>query len=139
MSAVWSRAGTISPHASLGHEFWSSGVALSQAGDVRARNQINYNAGLEIIAHSRATVLLDIVGRRQLGGGMLEYRTEALGPYLADFLRVVPEAVDAVAFAPGIKWNVAANVLLSGNVLASISNRGLRAAVVPVVGLEWAF
>ena len=42
-------------------------------------------------------------------------------------------------FAPEIKWNVAGNVLLTGNVLASIANKGLRANVIPVVGFDWAF
>ena len=30
-------------------------------------------------------------------------------------------------------------MLLTGNVLASVSNNGLRANVIPVVGLDWAF
>jgi hypothetical protein len=44
-----------------------------------------------------------------------------------------------IAIAPGVKWNAAANVLITGNLLTSVVNKGLRANVVPVVGAEWAF
>ena len=139
VSAIWSRAGTVSPHASLGYEFWSAGVPLSQANAVSARNQISYTAGLEVVAHPRATVIFDLVGRRQLGGGTLAYGTEPLGPFVADYLRALPEAVDVVSFAPGVKWNVGGNVLMSAHVLASVANAGLRARIVPTVGFEVAF
>ena len=139
VSAIWSRGGTVSPHANLGYEFWSSAVPISSNSGVFAKNQINYALGLEIQAHPRATVSLDVIGRRQLHGGQIGYRTLALGPASIDVLVPLPEGLNVVSFAPGIKWNIAGNVLVTGNLLASLANQGLRANVIPAIGLDWAF
>ena len=37
------------------------------------------------------------------------------------------ESLDTVSFAPGVKWNVAGDVPVTGHVLAAIPNRGLKA------------
>ena len=132
VSAIWSLGGTVSPHANVGYEFWSNSITT-------ARNQVSYAFGLELKAHPRATAVIDVVGRRLLGGGRSAYVTFTEGTLSLDILSAVPEALDVVSFAPGVKWNVAGNVLLTANVLASITNQGLRANVVPVVGLDWAF
>jgi hypothetical protein len=143
VSGIWSRGGNPSPHAHVGYEFWSRRISLDPSGTPSVKNQISYAFGLELKAHSRATVNVDVIGRRLLGGGQLAYRPETLelGPATVtlDVLAPVPKSLDVVSLAPGIKWNVAGNVLLTGNVLASITNKGLRANVIPVVGVDWTF
>jgi hypothetical protein len=141
VSAIWSHGGTLSPHAHVGFEFWSRGIALHASGTPSVKDQINYALGLEILAHPRATVMVDVIGRRLLGGGQLAYRTETIKgtPVKVDRLTPTSKALDVVSLAPGIKWNVAGNVLLTGSVLASITNKGLRANAIPVVGVDWAF
>jgi hypothetical protein len=138
-SVIWSRGGKISPHANVGYDFWSAAAPISATGDVFAKNQVIYAFGVEFEAHPRATVTVDVVGRRQLNGGQLGYQTVAVGPGSIDLLLPLPKAVDVVSLAPGIKWSVASNVLVTGNILTSLVNRGLKANVIPVVGLEWAF
>jgi len=139
VSAIWSRGGKVSPHVDVGYEFWSSAVPISATGDVFAKNQVKYAFGVEVQAHSRMTALIDVVGRTQLHGGQVGYRTLTFGPGSFDLLLPLPNALQVISLAPGIKWNVAGNVLLAGNVLTSLVNKGLRANVIPVVGLEWAF
>ena len=137
LSAIWSRGGNVSPHANVGYEIWSHKVGLDPTRpDVYVKDQVNYGVGLEIKANPRATVLIDVVGRRELHGGKMGYVRQEEG---FDALVALNESLDVVSFAPGVKWNVGGRVLLSANVLASLANQGLRARVIPVVGFEWAF
>jgi hypothetical protein len=138
-AGIWSRGGRVSPHANVGYDFWSAPVPVSLTGDVFAKNQVTYALGMEFEAHSRATATVDVVGRRQLNGGQIGYRTVALGPGSADLLLPLPKALDVVSLATGMKWNVARDVLVTGNVLFSLANSGLKANVIPVIGLELAF
>jgi len=138
VSAIWSKGGSVSPHANVGYELWSDRIALSDT--VFVKNQINYAFGLELKAHPRATAIMDFVGRRLLHGGQTVYRTGTLGPgVVGELLQPSPKGFNVISFAPGIKWNVVGDVLLIGNVLSSLTNAGLRANVIPVVGFEWAF
>lgn len=140
VSAIWSLQGKLAPHASVGYEYWSKRVVLDGIGGVFARDQIHYAFGLEVEAHPRATVLVDIVGRRLRHGGQSEYQRTPIGPdAFIDFLGAVAKPLDVVSIVPGIKWNVEGNVLLTANMLTSLRNLGLRANVIPVVGVEWAF
>jgi len=146
LSAIWSRGGRVSPHANVGFEYWSAPVQNDEVvqpfGDQQptaVRNQISYAFGLELQPHARLTVIADVVGRRLLGSGRLGYRQVPVGPGTAELLVALPESLDAVSFAPGFKWNLAGNVLLTGTVLTAITNGGLRANLIPVVGLDWAF
>ena len=138
-SVIYSRAGKVSPHANVGVEVWSDSVPLTHRGDVVMKNQLVYAFGLEVEAHPRATVLIDVIGRRQMNGGQVEYRTLDIGGGTLDILLPVSRGVDLLAAAPGIKWNVAGNVLLTANALLAMTNGGLRANVIPVVGFDWAF
>jgi hypothetical protein len=56
-----------------------------------------------------------------------------------EVLSVVPNALDVIAAVPGLKWNVAGNVLVTANFVTAIANTGLRANVIPVVGVDYAF
>ena len=141
VSGIWSHGGRVSPHANVGYEFWSDEVAISASGDVFAKNQYKYAVGVELEAHPRATVVLDLVGRGLRNGGKVAYQTfpGVLPGTAVDALVGVGEGVHQVAFAPGVKWNTVGSFLLTGNVLLSLSNSGLRANVIPVVGIDWAF
>jgi hypothetical protein len=140
VSAIWSQGGKISPHLNVGYEFWSAAVPISAAGDVFAKNAFKYAAGVEIETHPRATVVLDLVGRSLLHGGKVGYQTFA-GPSGSsiDALVGLPQGIQQVSFAPGIKWNAWGSVLITGNVLAAVSNSGLRAGAIPILGIDWAF
>ena len=138
-SLIYSRDGRVSPHANVGFEIWSDAVPLTSRGDVMVRHQIDYAFGLEAQATPRVTVLLDVVGRRQLKGGRLAFRTVPLGPGTVDLLLPVATGVDTIAAAPGMKWNVGGNVLLTANALLTMTSQGFRANVIPVFGFDWTF
>jgi len=141
LGVIWSQGGRISPHANLGYEIWSAGVPVAPLRNVFAKNQVKYAFGFEFEAYPRATAILDIVGRRQLNAGQLEYVTVP-GPGRQGTLDVLvgaAQGLNVVSLAPGAKWNAWGNVLVTGSVLATWRNSGLRANVVPVLGVDWTF
>jgi len=137
-SIVWSRGGRVSPHADVGYEIWSDGVPLEING-VFAKNQVSYGFGLSFQPHPKATLNFDVIGRRQLRGGRFGYRTQSAPGIEAEILLPLTQALDVISAAPGVKWNVAGNVLATGSVLLSIANNGTRAWVTPVLGFDWTF
>lgn len=138
---IWSKGGKISPHANVGYEFWSDNVPIAADGSVFAKNQAKYAVGVEFEAHPRATIVVDLVGRQLMNGGQIGYQTfpASVGTGSADLLVGTPEGVGQVALAPGVKFNVWRSVLITGNVLASLTTGGVRARFIPVVGVDWAF
>jgi hypothetical protein len=140
VSGVWSTDGPrLAPHANVGYEFWSREVVVSELANIGARHQLNYGFGIEIKAHPQGTLNLEIIGRRLLGGGRPAYRTVSVAGGTVELLAASSEGIDVVSCAPGVKWNIAGTVLVSANILAPLTNRGLRASVTPVLGLAWGF
>ena len=140
ISGIWSKGGKVSPHANIGYEFWSDSVPISQSGDVFVKNQFKYAVGVELETHPRATVVVDFIGRRLFHGGTTGYQTfPGPGGTSIDALIGLPEGTNQLSLVPGVKWNAWRSVLITGNVLASLVNSGLRANVVPVVGVDWTF
>src|SRR5689334_1665934 len=139
-SVIWSHGGKVSPHANVGYEFWSGEASMSAAGDVFVKDQFKYAFGVEIEAHPRTTIVVDLVGRGVRHGGKVGYQTFAGAGGTSIYALVgIPEGLQQVSLAPGIKWNAAGSLLFVGNVLFSLSNSGLRANAIPVVGVDWAF
>lgn len=132
IGGVWSMGGRVSPRINLGYEFWSEDVE-------QIRNQVKYALGAEVLVTPKMTAILDLVGRRLLGVGGYEYESQSFGPVTFDLLKVTRGGLNVVSLAPGIKWNPTGNGLLAANVLVSLANGGLRANVIPVVGIDWTF
>ena len=155
VSAIWSRGGTIAPHANLGYEFWSSGISMTKpcvpgngfdcATEKRleAKDIIKYAIGIEALPSPKGTVVIDVVGRTVRHGGKIGY-ADVSG--LRDLFSL-DGGVSTLSVVPGLKWNPTATLLLSANVLVPLNvqkvlpslSEGLRTGLVPVVGVEWAF
>ena len=105
-----------------------------------AKDEIKYALGVEFEAHPRATVVVDVVGRHLRHGGKVGYQTFTVGSSSSiDALVALPEGIQQISLAPGVKWNIWRSVLLTGNLMAALKNDGLKANIIPVVGLDWAF
>jgi hypothetical protein len=139
VSAIWSKGGRVSPHANIGYEFWSEDVPLIVDGSVAARDQLKYAVGAEFNASPRFTALVDLVGSSVREGGKIGYQSFTVAGGTADILVALPQGINTVTVAPGIKWNAWRNLLFTGSVLASLSDDGLRARWIPVVGVDFSF
>lgn len=144
---VSSGRGRFRPHGNAGFEVWTKGVPVGQdefGQNVEARHQIQYAAGVELEAAPKVTLILDAVGRHILGGGKIETRSfpPELGPpgtTSIDAAIPVQSGVRKISLAPGLKWNLKGNVLLSLNALIPVFDNGLYDQFTPVVGLDWTF
>jgi hypothetical protein len=140
--------GRFSPHFDVGYEFWSSAVStprdFRESGTLSIRDQVSYNGGLEFELSPRLTVVGDLLGRYLRGGGRVGYQTFFFGSNRANVagaeaLVSVPGGYHTVVVAPGAKWNFYRTALLTGSVLISATDGGLRDRFTPVVGIDWGF
>jgi hypothetical protein len=137
--------GRWSPHANIGYEIWSAGFPVPRdfqgLETVSAKDQVHLTAGLEYEIHPRFTILGDVLGRYLRGAGGIGYQ-EFIFPVNppnvagASALVAVPDGLSTVIAAPGIKWNVFGNTLLTVDALIAVSGRGLRDRLTPVVGID---
>jgi hypothetical protein len=140
--------GRLRPHVNGGFEWWEKGLEVvrdySEANRIGARHQVQANAGFELEAGPKMTLLLDVVHRQVLGGGRVEVQNV---PVPAGFAGVsslnVAVATDKrirkFALVPGLKWNLKGSFVFSGNAIVSLSDTGLHDLFTPVVGLDWTF
>jgi hypothetical protein len=134
------------PHANVGVGIWSKGVAIpsdsSANATVTARNEMQYAGGFEFEAAPKLTLLLDLLGGNVFGGGKVEFTTispPASGFTAAQGLVAMPEGIQKIALAPGLKVNLKGKLLLSLNALVSLHDTGLHAPVIPVAGIDLNF
>ena len=133
--------GNLSPHVNLGYTASSGGTDVS--------NQFNYVGGTEYAVTPRLTVVGDLVGRTLQDTLRLQdvsvahsFRQGATAPPQTTTLQeVVTESknLTTVLAAVGVKFNAWQNLLISGNVLISLNDAGLRSRVTPVVGFDYSF
>lgn len=135
--------GRFRPHANAGFEVWSKGLTIPGANSsVEVRHQVQYAGGVEFEALPKLTLMVDLVGRHFLGGGRPDL--QALAPGAAGVtgfqgLTVTDGRLHKVAVAPGLKWNLKGNMLLSLNALVPLRDNGVHDRFTPVIGLDWTF
>ncbi len=137
--------GRWSPHANVGYELWSAGIPVPRdfqgLETVSAKDQVHVTGGVEYEVHPRFTIIGDVLSRYLRGAGGVGYQEFIFPPNRpnvagASALVAVPEGLLTVIAAPGIKWNVFGNTLLSADLLIAVAGRGLRDRVTPVVGID---
>jgi hypothetical protein len=136
--------GPIRPHGSVGYEFWSKNVDVLSGNGlnlVKMRNQFTYNGGVEIVAAPKLTLLADFLGQRIMGAGPVD-----LGPVTpfvgtpgvtaTQSLILQDNGITRALFAPGLKLNLKAKLVLSVNALITMTNNGLHSKITPVAGIN---
>lgn len=138
--------GRFRPHANAGFEIWSKGLSIPGATTanpaIEVRHQVQYAGGAEFEALPKLTLMVDLLGRHFLGGGRPEVATLPPGVtgvtgYRA--LTVTDGSLHKIAVAPGLKWNLKGNMLLSLNALVPLRDNGVHDRFTPVLGLDWTF
>jgi hypothetical protein len=158
--------GRFGRHVNIGYSAARGDVAGTVAGLGAASlpDELNYTGGVEFIASPRLTVMGDVIGRTLRGAGRLDLVSKTFeygdpGPLIAGMpgpgcggipgLTCATAAFDEFDPRPGnltlllgtagVKYNIAGNLLVSGNVLFPLTKAGLRSRVTMVVGLDYAF
>jgi hypothetical protein len=140
--------GRFSPHVNIGYEFWTDEIRTPKDFQADAtlsiKDQLQYSGGFEFEQHARLSLLVDVIGRYQRGGGRVGYQPFAFPPNRsnvlgAEALVAIPGGYPTVVIAPGVKWNFYRAALLTGSVLVTTTDRGLVDRVTPVLGIDWGF
>lgn len=136
----------ISPHANLGYEFNGSSIL---AGDPitelkgRLPDQLLYSAGLDAGITRKLTLAVDLLGERLYGapGVRIGAWEDILKIQHADIPQTVPihRSFNMNDLAVGAKYSLHGNLLLTGNVQFKLDDGGLRAKIVPLVGISYTF
>jgi hypothetical protein len=127
--------------ASLEHESFGihGDVGYSMGG---LSDELVYGGAMTVRGTSRLTLVGEIAGRHLSSSGRLTETTEP-HPILAgvDTIRLtsVQSSTERVVGLIGFKWNVAATVLLSANVVHPFTNSGLNAGWISTFGLDYSF
>ena len=104
--------------------------------------EATYNAALTVAASERFTLVGEFLGRwiEDLGeiGQVTAPHPGAIG---VDTIRLLPSSTGTTTgmAVAGFKWNVSGRWLLNANALFPLSDRGLRARVVPAIALDYSF
>ncbi|HTK30187.1 MAG TPA: hypothetical protein VL309_11565 [Vicinamibacterales bacterium] len=133
------------PHVNVGYTFSGS----SNSPFFTPASEVNYTVGTEIVASPRVTVNADFVGRtlRNLGRLQEQPRTFTFfnpfsntnGSTTVQEFALQSGSLNLLMGAGGVKFNPAANLLISANLLFPLTQAGIRARVTPVIGVDYAF
>jgi hypothetical protein len=137
------RIGRLAPHGNVGFQ-WNGSSAL--AGDLstgakrRLPRQFVYAAGADVGATRRLTLAFDLLGARVFNGPRVSTTTyrDARGTSFAN-IALGHASFGLVDFSSGLKVNVGGNLLLTANVITRLNDSGLRARIIPLVGLSYVF
>ncbi len=152
---VWSYRSRVSPHAVVGYEAnGSSQIAgdVSTGKKARLPGEFTYSTGADVWLTKWFTAAFDIVGQQifQAQRG-LPTTTADLGACLNADCSQAAAAKTYSTIAPstgtfnitnasaGLKLKPFSNLLITGNAIIKLNDGGLRAKVVPLVGLSYTF
>ena len=127
----------------------SAGAAVIQNGPVVKKglpSQLSYTVGADIGVTKELTFAFDYLGQTLINASRVfrdSFPTDAI-PGGTGALRIptISGGRDTAVLssaATGFKYNLFGNVLLTGNILFRLDNKGLRQDVMPLVGLSYAF
>jgi hypothetical protein len=105
-------------------------------------DQVDYSGGVTLAPADRFTLTAELVGRdvRGLGplGTISQQHPTSLGVITERISQTEGNLRTSFAVA-GFKWNLGSSWLLSGNVLFPLTDRGLKAQVVPAFAFDYSF
>jgi hypothetical protein len=145
LALVAGGSGRFAPRASLGYTLSAgSGTYTGTLPD-----ELDWSAGFDLAPHRRVTITADLIGRTLFDTDRLvdHERTFAYERQRSTVVETttrvetVTEKGNLTLFlgSAGVKINVIGRLLLVGNVLFSIGDRGLQDHLTPVVGVDYSF
>jgi hypothetical protein len=136
-------AGAVSFRALVSGSIESGPIAVDVNGGVTTggvSDEVNYRGAVSLSPSPHLTLVGELLGRRLADVGSI-VQSRAPHPTIAgvDTIRLVSTGTSthtAVAVA-GFKWNIVGNWLVNGNVSVPLTASGLRARMVPIVGVAY--
>jgi len=152
---VWSYRSRLSPHIVVGYQAnGSSQIAgnLSTGKKERLPGELTYATGADVWLTKWFTAAFDIVGQQifqaqqstqittaDLGACQNADCSQAAAPKTYSTLTPSTGTFNITNASVGVKFKPFGNLLITGNVLIKLNDGGLRANVVPLVGVSYTF
>jgi hypothetical protein len=105
-------------------------------------DELDYGGAITVLGTSRLTLIGEVAGRRLSSAGRLTETTEPHPTLVGvDTIRLtsVEGATGRVVGLIGFKWNIAATLLLSANVMRPLTSAGLNARWMSTFALDYSF
>jgi len=142
---TYSRSGRISPHGTLGFQINSDSILASditQAVTTKGElpNILTYSAGADFLVMHRLSLTGDFIGQSLFSTPRISQTTYidfAGNPHLT--LSSSRGTVTQGYIAVGGKYNPVAKLLISANVLFTLTHEGLHSKPVPLIGVSYLF
>ncbi len=140
-----SRRGRIAPHLNLGYQWNANSVlAKDQNGEHRLPAYFSYTVGADIGVTKRVTVVADLVGQYffdapQVSNPANVSQTINGIPRVFPTLLLAGGSYSVHNLGVGVKANPWKKLLVSANALVKLDDGGVRARVVPLVGVSYSF
>lgn len=144
--------GRIAPHFNAGYEINGNSVLAGNIATGRPghlSNQFTYAAGADLGLARGVTLAFDVLGARVFKAPRVLHDTfTARAPELSNpsaglqsysSIRFANDSFNMNNGSVGAKWNPFDRVLITGNLLFRLDDGGLKAKVVPLVGLSYTF
>jgi len=145
----------VSPHFMVGYEVNGSSVIagdISAGTKARLPGQLLYSGGTDVWITKWLTGAVDLVGQQVLqtqrvaigtftGPGKCD-NSACLNPaadYRSPNLTTSTENINITQASFGLKIRPVSNLLLTGNALIKLNDAGLRADVIPLIGISYTF
>jgi hypothetical protein len=136
----------VAPHLNLGYQ-WNGDSIL--AGDITTGtkaslpNQFFYTLGVDVGISRRWTGSVDLLGQRIFDAQRVRRVpfVDVNGTSHSDVpqIELYKESFNTDDLATGLKFRPGGNFLVTGNLLVRLDSGGLRARVVPLIGLSYSF
>lgn len=142
---VLSRRGRIAPHLNLGYQWNADSILASGSnGQGSLPAYFSYSVGADIGATKRVTLIADLVGQRFFNAPQVSTPTDVKAPVDKDMrvfssLLLENGSYGVNNLGVGVKANLWKKLLVSANVSIKLDDGGVRATVVPLVGISYSF
>jgi hypothetical protein len=142
---VLSRRGRVAPHLNVGYQWnGNSLLAADENGNEGLPAYFGYAAGADIGVSKRLTVVADLLGEHFFDAPQIskpENFSVQVNNQQVSFASVarVKGSYDVNNLSVGLKANPVGHLLVSLNALIKVNDGGVRARVVPLVGLSYSF
>ncbi len=142
---VLSRRGMVAPHLNVGYQWNGNSVlAADENGNQPLPAYFGYAVGADI-GLKRITFVADLLGEHYFNAPQIS-QPESVSASVnnqsmsfSSVVRVPSASYDADNLSVGIKANPVGHLLVSANALVKLNDGGVRARVVPLIGLSYSF
>ncbi|HVN17295.1 MAG TPA: hypothetical protein VMU05_00930 [Dongiaceae bacterium] len=144
---VVSRRGRVAPHLNIGYQWNGSSFLATDANgsENSLPGDFAYTAGADIGVTKRVTVVGDLLGQHFFSAPQISKPTALTANVnnqstsFTSVQAISSASYDVENLSIGFKANPIGNLLVSVNALVKLNDGGLRATVVPLVGISYSF